>query len=233
MSQVTEIVALQSIDDEAAAFRAALDDVERRLQGNDELNAARREFAAADADLQEAQKDQRRIDGQIEGLTAKIVPEEKRLYDGSVKNAKELANIQHEVDNLKQQRATFEEGLLEVLEHRERADTDRVRTLAEVTRLEGLWEKEQQELKHETKVLGDSIAKAERTRELQKERVNARALHTYEEVRRRRAGVAVAKVTRGNCGVCRIGIPDVIRKRAFSSETLTQCPNCDRILYIG
>ena len=124
MSQVTEIVALQSIDDEAAAFRAALEDVERRLQGNDELNAARREFASADSDLQEVQKEQRRIDGHIEGLTAKIVPEEARLYDGSVKNAKELANIQHEIDNLKQQRATYEEGLLGVLEHRERAETD-------------------------------------------------------------------------------------------------------------
>lgn len=233
MSQVTEVVALQSIDDEAAAFRAALDDVEHRLQGSDELNAARRDFANADAELQDAQKEQRQLDGQVASLSAKIDPEEKRLYDGSVKNAKELQNIQHEIDNLKQQRASYEERLLEVLETRERLDGNRSRALAALAQLEAAWEKQQLDLKHEAKVLGDSIARAERKRELQKERVGARALRTYEEVRRRRAGVAVAKVTRGTCGACRVAIPDVVRKRAFSSETLTQCPNCDRILYIG
>ncbi|MEO9255768.1 MAG: hypothetical protein ABI305_09520, partial [Tepidiformaceae bacterium] len=97
MSQVTEIVQLQAIDDEAAAFRAALDDVERRLRGNEELDAARREFVAADTAVAEAQRDQRKIEGQIEGLSAKIDPEEKRLYDGSVKNPKELASIQQEL----------------------------------------------------------------------------------------------------------------------------------------
>lgn len=233
MSQVSEIVTLQSIDDEAAALQAALEDVERRLHGSERLNTARREFASAESILQAAQKDQRLLEGQIEVLNAKIVPEERRLYDGSVRNPKELGSIQSEVENLKRRRSEFEDGLLEVLARVEAAERERKDALAAVTTEESAWERERGELTNETRRLGDAISRAERKRELQTMKVNARALHTYQEVRRRRGGAAVAQIKGGACGACRIAIPDALRKHAFAPEALVQCPNCDRILYIG
>ncbi len=233
MSQVSEIVTLQSIDDEAAALRAAFEDVERRLHGSERLNAARRDFATADSALQAAQKDQRLLEGQIEGLTAKIVPEERRLYDGSVRNPKELGSIQSEVENLKRHRSEYEDALLEVLARVEVAERQRKEALAAVTTEESAWEQERGELTHEAGRLRDAINRADLKRELQKVKVNARALHTYDEVRRRRGGAAVAQIKGGACGACRIAIPDAVRKHAFAPETLVQCPNCDRILYIG
>ena len=113
MTQVTDIRTLQEIDDEAATLRAALEDVERRLRGSEELNEARRTSAAVDSELADVRRAQRRIEGEVEGLTARIEPEEKRLYDGSVRNPKELQNIQHELDALKHQRTKLEDQLLE------------------------------------------------------------------------------------------------------------------------
>lgn len=233
MSQVTEVVSLQAVDDEAAALRAALSDVERRLRGNEELDEARRQLAACDAILATAQKDQRRVDGQIEGLTTKITPEEKRLYDGSVKNPKELASIQHEVELLKKRRSEYEDELFEILSRLESAERERKAAARTVADLEALWEREQQELKHEAKGLGDAIDRADRKRELQKVKVNPRALHIYEDVRRKRGGGAVARIQGGACGGCRITLPDALRRTAFSVDLLAQCPNCERILYIG
>lgn len=233
MSQVLEIVQLQSIDDEAAAFRAALADVERRLRGNEELNEARREFAAADSVLQAGQKDQRRVEGQVEDVTSRIEQTEKRLYSGEVKNAKELASIEHEVESLKQRRSVLEDELLEILSQVETAERTRARTAKAVNQLEALWEREQQDLKHEVKRLGDSVARADQKRELQKAKVSARSLHVYEDVRRRHGGMAVAKITGGTCGGCRVAMPESLRRRAFATDTLAQCPNCERILYIG
>ena len=54
----------------------------------------------------------------------------------------------------------------------------------------------------------------------------------YEDIRKRRGGVAIARVAGGNCGACRVGIPEAVRKQAFG-DGLAQCPNCERILYVG
>jgi predicted nucleic acid-binding Zn-ribbon protein len=233
MSQVTEIVQLQAIDDEAAALRAALDDVERRLRGSEELDAARRELAAAETAVAEAQREQRRVEGHIEGLSAKIDPEEKRLYDGSVKNPKELGSIQQELEQLKQRRSEFEDELLEILSRLDTFERDRLRTAKTVSQLEQIWEREQQNLKHESKRLADAIRTADQKRDVQKANVNPRSLHTYEEVRRKRGGNAIARIQGGVCGGCRITLPDGLRRRIFAADTLVQCPNCERILYIG
>lgn len=233
MSQVSEIVSLQAIDDEAAAFRAALEDVERRLRGNEELDAARRQLAAADASLKEVRAEQRAIETQVESLTTKIDPEERRLYDGSVKNIKELQNIQHELDSLKVRRSTFEEQLLDIFSRVEIAERERSTAAKAVARLEALWERDQQDLRHEARRLGDLITRADRKRDDQKVRLNPRALHLYEDVRRRRGGNAIARIQGGVCSGCRITIPEGLRKRAFSSDALAQCPNCERILHMG
>ena len=225
------MLTLQGIDDEAAAFRAALADVERRLQGDEELAEARRSFATAETSLAALRKDQRRLEGEVEGLNDKIAREEKRLYDGSVKNPKELTNIQHEVDGFKAHRGTFEDELIGVLDAAEEADRAYRAAGKLVTALEARWQGEQDALKHEAHRLNDLITRAEIRREAQKVKVPPRALHMYDDLRRRKGGMAVARIVGPNCSGCRVTIPDGMRKRAFAD--LVQCPNCERILALG
>lgn len=233
MSQITDVRTLQEIDDEVSTVRAALDDVERRLRGSEELDAARRGFASAEDELQEAQRVQRKLDGDIAGLNARITPEEKRLYDGSVRNPKELGNIQHEVELLKEQRSKLEDELLEVMARLETADREFRAAENALGHWEGSWEKEQADLKHEAKKLGDLLTRGEAKREGQKLKLNPRILNLYEQVRKQRGGVAVAHVQGGNCGGCRVQIPEAVRRKAFSADQVAQCPNCERILYVG
>lgn len=233
MPQVTDIRTLQEIDDEAAALRAALDDVERRLRGSEELNEARRNAAALDAEMADVRRAQRRIEGDVEGLTSRIEPEEKRLYGGSVRNPKELQNIQHELSNLKEQRSKLEDQLLEVMTNLDRVEREQGQATRKLAQEEARWERDQGDLKHEALRLNDLITRADARREAQKLKINPRNLLVYEDVRRRRGGVAVSRVTGGNCGGCRVGIPEAVRKRAFGADQLAQCPNCERILYVG
>ncbi len=228
-----ELITLQTLDDEAAALRAALADVERQLRGDDELINARRELTAASQALEESQRNQRRVEMEIATLTAKIVPEEKRLYDGSVRNPKELGAIQHELELLKPARGRFEDELLETMTRGEVQDRERNRAQRAVDQFEMRWQKRQQELKHEVNRLTDGIARSDVKREAQKSKVSPRAIVVYEDVRRRKGGMAVARVVGGTCQGCRVTVPEAIRKRAFGSEILAQCPNCDRILSIG
>ena len=233
MTQVTDLRTLQEIDDEVSRLSGTLEDVQRRLQGSEELAGARESFAAADVELNDARKEQRRIDGQVQGLTAKIDPEEKRLYDGSVRNPKELSSIQHELELLKQQRSKAEDELLEVMARLEAAETAHADAQKTLVRAEARWEAERTSLTDESARLSGNLASAESKRMAQQGKISARNLAIYEDVRRRRGGVAVARVAGGNCGGCRVSIPEAVRRRAFAPDQLAQCPNCERILYVG
>ena len=233
LSQVTELRTLQEFDDEAATYRLALEEIERKLLGSEVLEAARERFNAAEIALAEIRKAQRSVDGEIEGLSAKIEPEEKRLYGGSVKNPKELGNIQHEVELLKQHKAEFEEQLLEVLQRLEAAEAEHAAAQLDLTQQESLRSREERDLKKESKRLTEQLSQADAKREAQKTKIVPRYLPVYEDIRRRRGGVAVARIAGGNCGACRVSVPEAIRRKAFTADQLALCPNCERILYVG
>lgn len=233
MSHVADILTLQTLDDEAAALRAALADIEQRLRGDAELDEARRELAEADARLASLQKDQRRVEGAIEDLNAKIIPGEKKLYDGSIHSPKELTSLQHELETLKALRVRHEDELLETMSALETADRERQAARTTVARLEKRWEQQQQELRIDAARINDAIARVDQKRNLHKPTIPPRSLALYEELRRRKGGLAVARLKGGTCTGCRVTVPDAVRKRVFSPVQLAQCPNCERLLYAG
>lgn len=233
LTQITDVRTLQEIDDEVASLRASLDDTERRLRGDEDLAAAREAFATADAEVAALRREQRRLEGEVADLTARIGPEEKRLYGGSVRNPKELANIQHELELLTAQRAKLEDQLLDLLSTLETADARRKQAVRALAAHESRWESEQAQLRSEASRLAAALADSEARRATQQARLNPTTLRTYEEVRRRRGAVAVARVVGGACGGCRVAIPETVRRRAFTADQIAQCPNCERILYVG
>ncbi len=233
MSAVQELAALQAIDNEATALRAALSDVQYRLRGDADLDDARRALQETDTALLNQRKEQRRVEGEVQTLNAKITPEEKRLYDGSVKNPKELTSIQQELDILKRHRSEFEDELLEVMSKIEQYDRLQTAQKRQVTQLEVRWEQKSAELKLEAARLHDVIALTDQRRDRQKALVTPRDLAVYEDLRKRKGGMAVVKLQGGVCLGCRITVPDGVRRRVFAPIALAQCPSCDRILSVG
>lgn len=233
MSQALELITLQALDDEAATLQVNLAEVERRLQGDEPLNEARRQFAAAEESLAALQKDQRRLDAEIQGLTARIAPEEKRLYGGSVTNSKELQNIQHELDLLKAQRSKLEDQELDVLSKLETAEQDRARALREVESRETRRAHDVETLRHESTKLNDALTRSQAKRIAQKSAIDPRAAALYEDLRRRKGGQGVVRIQGSACSGCRVQLPDAVRRRALSPNQLAQCPNCERILVVA
>lgn len=233
MSQLSDLTTLQAYDSEVAALRAALSDVEIRLHGDAELDVARRTYHDLERQLAELRKEQRRVEGEVADLTAKIDPEERRLYDGSVRNPRELQDIQHEVENLTAQRAKFEDALLEVMAKIDAVDREFAVSRKATTQLESRWEVRQRELRIEAQRLIDAIGLADQRRQRQRGLINPRTLAIYEDLRKRKGGTAVVRLQGGVCTGCRIQVPDAVRRKVFSPALLAQCPSCERILAVG
>jgi hypothetical protein len=233
MSQVLDILTLQEIDDEAAVLHAALASVEQRLQSNQRLKDARRFLEHAESEVAQAQRRQRKLDGEIEGLTARIVPEERRLYDGSVRVPKELASIQREVEILKRQRSVLEDRSLELMTLVEGLHVRRKQAAAQVAVVEQEWDAERQKLEAEAGQLHSKVAAVEGRREEQRSRVPVRPLSLYEDLRRRKGGIAVSRIKAGACSGCRVTLPAGLRHQAMAPDAIVQCPNCERILSVS
>jgi predicted nucleic acid-binding Zn-ribbon protein len=228
-----DILTLQGLDDETTQLQATLADVERHLHGDSALNEARERFASADGQLSAARQEQRRLDAAIQDLTARIDPEEKRLYGGTVSSAKELTTIQHEVELLKEQRAKHEDALLEVLARLEAAEGERADALRQVEQREMRRAQDVEGLRAEADRLNAAITRVQAKRVAEQTKVDTRTLALYEDLRRRKGGHAVARIQGGSCSGCRIALPDAVRRRAMSPAQLAQCPNCERILVVG
>ena len=100
----------------------------RALESGSELTAARTEADAAEnvqgelgLQLDVLGRDQQRLEHEVDSLSQKAAAEEKRLYDGSIVNTKELESLQREIENLKKRRTDREDELLGLMEEREGA----------------------------------------------------------------------------------------------------------------
>jgi hypothetical protein len=63
--------------------------------------------------------------------------------------------------------------------------------------------------------------------------VDATLLEKYDELRRIKRGVAVTNINDNACSACGSTLTAALQQSAKSSQQLTYCPSCGRILFAG
>lgn len=214
----TRIAALESGGDVAAALA--------------EANEAERAMGELRLRLDELSRDQLRFEHEIDSMSQKAAAEERRMYDGSVANARELDSIRHEVDNLKKRRSDREDELLalmevrEELEGQERAADERSGSLrARVEEVGGVAAEELERLTTELKERSEARAALAAT-------VDPELLELYEDLRPQKKGVAAVALVDGVCQGCHEQLSSVYRDRLKRTEGPKRCEHCRRILVI-
>ena len=119
---MARLLALQEIDttiDRLSARKNVLESGGELATARNEADAAERALGELRLQLDVVGRDQSKLEHEIDSLTQKAAAEDKRLYDGSIVNAKELESIQHEIENLKRRRSDREDEMLGLMEVRE------------------------------------------------------------------------------------------------------------------
>jgi uncharacterized protein len=232
MTSAADLFALQEIDLRRDARRAVIADIEARLGETDDLIEARESVGDAEAALDRLKKRQRELDDELTDLDAKIRPLETRLYDGSVRNPKELSDMQKEFESLKKRRGTLDDAGLAMIESNERAARAFKEAQDEYKQAETAWRKEQAQL-NATKTSSEAeLANLNNERGMRTTGMDAGAIGLYENLRTKHQGRAVALVLRDVCQGCRISLPSHMVQRIRAGGTV-QCTNCERILVAG
>ena len=233
MTSASDLFALQEIDLRRDARRAVIADIEARLGETPELLAARDAVAAAEANLKELQVQQRRLEAKLQDLDAKMRPLETRMYDGSVRNPKELTDMQKELNHHKAARSELDDEGLEMIEAIEAATSILTQRRDDLKRAEAEWQTDQKNLIEDKGEAEEEYASLESQRSVHTADMDRSMLGLYEALRTTKAGRAVARVERGTCQGCRITLPTHLVQRLRAGGLLVQCPSCERILVAG
>ena len=235
MDPARPLLEIQEIDtaiDRLTARMRALEAGEDAAAALAEANEAERMMGELRLRLDELSRDQMRFEHEIDSMSQKAAAEERRLYDGSVANARELDSITHEVDNLKKRRTDREDELLalmeirEELEGQERAAAERSDALrARVAEVGSVAADELEKLRTELR---------ERTeaRTTLAEAVDPEFLELYEDLRPQKKGVAAVALIDGVCQGCHEQLSSVYVDRLKRVEGPKRCEHCRRILVI-
>jgi predicted nucleic acid-binding Zn-ribbon protein len=229
-----ELQAHDSAIDRLEHRRGSLPEDARLAELADAVAAVDQLTAERQGSLATVQRDQTRLEHEIDMVTAKARTEEARAASGKVTSPKELTAIQEEVASLKRRQSTLEDELLELMEQRETLENE----LGELTTRRDGFTAEQAEV---TKARDAALVEIDR--ELETERAardqiapgvgeELRAL--YDHIRARQGGIGAAALIGNTCQGCRVSISPVelaaIRK--LPPEEVKRCENCRRILVV-
>jgi predicted nucleic acid-binding Zn-ribbon protein len=202
---------------EIADARAAMEDAEGRLG---ELRLG------VDAVVRE----QQRLEREIDSMTRKAEVDEKRLYDGSIANVKEMEALQHEITSLKQRRSRSEDDLLEQMVRKDDLESraGEASTVVQDTRarLDAVGGEAVQELER----IEADLAEKRAAREKLVPEFDDELLELYEELRRQKRGVAVAALVDGVCQACHEKLSAMELDRLKRTEGVKRCEYCRRIV---
>jgi uncharacterized protein len=230
---IDRLLRLQELDtavDRLITRRAA-------LEVGEDVRASRQTLASVEGELgdlrlaiDQAAREQVRLEGDVDGFQRKIDGEDRRLYDGSVANAKELETIQAEVTNLRGRKARVEDELLEVMERREtlegslaQADLAAAEARSAVTALQGDSVAELDEI---DRLLAARAAE----REALIAGIDGDLLELYEDIRRQKKGIGAAALVDGVCQGCHQQLSAVELDRLKRADGVRRCDSCRRIL---
>jgi len=230
MSVAKQLYQLQEVDLELESSEQAVSQIASQLGESQAVVKAQAELASEQQRLDELRRQQHSAEWELDDLASKLTTAEEKLYSGQIGNPKELANLQHEVNTLKARRNQLEAKAIEIMDKVELATASVTEKSSELKRLEAEWHSQQQQLSAEMEHLKTILSDLKQKRELLLAGIDPEGVEFYYGLKKQK-GAAVAKVEQGICRGCGISLTTATLQRA-RSDSLVQCSNCGRILFL-
>ena len=232
MSEIDHLYRLQLLDDEIRQEKERLSEVLRLQAESPELFTARERVEVAQAELQQRRTSQNDLNLEYSTLNTKSKRSEDRLYSGMVKNPKELADIQQEIESLGRRRVVLEDEVLEAMIIFEDAEVEDETATTELLEIEEKWQQDQEDLQLEQAELVQSLGELLATRKQRMASISPQALKAYQGAQRHAGPSAVVLLINGRCRGCQVTVPAMVAKGANEGQIVT-CDSCGRLLYLG
>lgn len=199
-------------------------------RARDELTAAADRVGAVRIALEDIDGQVSRLESEIEAVRQREDRDRSLLQSGAA-DAKQLSDLQHELETLTRRQASLEDSLLDVMERREELQSQLDDAQGKVAALEA-------ELAGAKKALDDALTEINQARQAhsaRRETLSAAldpALSALYERQRAGGGQGAAPLLGRRCGACRLEIDrgEMSRISAAAEDDVVRCPECGAIL---
>jgi uncharacterized protein len=177
------------------------------------------------------------LDGQVakfEGEVDAVRQREDRdraLLGGGTTDAKQLVELQHELETLERRQASLEDSLLEVMERREQLQNEQAAQLSRIDELQSELADVQAARDGALVELDQAKHRGVSRRDQLVATLDPDLLAMYER-QRARGGAGAGLLQARRCGACRIEIDkgEIARIAAAPEDEVLRCPECGAIL---
>jgi predicted nucleic acid-binding Zn-ribbon protein len=231
MSRSLNLYRLQQVDSQCDKANTRLREIESLLANNAAIQSAEKRVAKTGKELDDASKKLRQAETKVGDQRIKIEQNESILYGGKIRNPKELQDKQEEVAALKRYLIILEDRLLEAMLVVDDAEDAHNTAQDILAKAQDDFEILSTKLIAEREHLLRDITQCEIQRQATETSISEADLKIYSQLRKSRAGIAVAKVNDRACSACGSTLSAALYQAARSPNQITFCDSCDRILY--
>lgn len=158
---------------------------------------------------------------------------QQKLYQGSVTNAKELANIEKEIEALGRQQSDLDGRILMLMEEVEQAQAESSVAEAQAHTAEGHRAEVVAAYRSRYDALSLDLSALAQQRESGAAAVEDKAaMKRYDDIRVKAGGIGIAKIEGDTCGGCHMKLSSTLIKTVKEQVQMQTCENCGRLLLI-
>jgi uncharacterized protein len=229
-SPATLLYRLQTVDQAIAQRRIRLKEINAAMGQNEAVQQAQRQVDAATEDVKPWQGRARDLDLEMKTVLAKIKAAEDNLYSGQVTDPKDMQELQIEIAALKRYESKLEDSLLEAMMYSEEGQSSIDTAQKSLSEMQVLHEGSKVGLLAEKERLESEISQLAVKRGEATVGIEPGMLATYDALRPKKGGNAVALLDDTSCTACRVEQTSNLVRKAQQEKTLVYCATCGRIL---
>jgi predicted nucleic acid-binding Zn-ribbon protein len=233
MSRTSSLFRLQELDLDLDQCAQRVEEIQIILADNLEIQRLQQTLAENESDLKEIRMEHSQAEHEVSLQRTKIERTEKTLYDGSIRNPKELQERQQEAESLKRYLATLEDRLLEAMLKLDDAAAKAESANSDLAQALEATEASHQNLIQELERLQAKIERLSDEREAALANIAERDQVLYNDLRERYKGLVIALVQEGSCNACGLQLAHSLQQSIRSGSEPIRCNQCGRILYAG
>jgi len=230
MASVRTLYRLQTIDQALTLARGRLREIEERLKGDKDLQALQRVVNSLTGQVSRSRVRLRDSELDNQSLSEKMAAVQERLYGGRVTNPRELSSLQDEVGYLTRRQKQLEDRILDAmvrLDEQEEELRDQQEQLAQAS---VRWDALQISLRAERTELETQVKQLRAQRSAVRRTLQPGDLSIYDDLLRRKRGLAVVLLQGQACGGCGMRLPTRVVQQVRQVDALQFCSSCGRIL---
>jgi uncharacterized protein len=229
-ADLERLIALQRLDTSADAARKRLaDEPEREKALDARLEGAKQRVATAKERLAENQTARRAIDKEVavhQGRLSKF-----REQAMAVKTNQEYHAIQHEIAHAQAEIKKHEDAMLERMLEADDLTAAVKKAESDFAAEQKAVDADRKAMKAEHATLETSLEKMGQERGAIVAALDKQLLLVFEQVAKKRHGIAVAEAKDGICTICHVRLRPQVFNTVRRNESIVQCDSCQRVLY--